>query len=137
MKTNAIGSFLFIALDGNPLAIGEEVLLKSRPGVAGVAIWRTGERGRRFTLRSVVDGLSYTHAQNLYLLYRELIGQDPIDVVRADKALTSDQTKIAVLDVKPVDGRIMPQLGGVGGLNPPHKGWCECDWELIFVDLPS
>ena len=136
MSINQIERFTFISLEGDPLAISQETVVKSRPGVDNVAIWRTGSRGREFTLRSAVDGFSMVYARNLYYLYRGIIGT-AVDAIWNGMALTNADTKLIVLDVKPARGRCFAMLGGVGGESPPSMGWIECDWKLITQDVST
>ena len=130
--TNSIGDFQFLALHGDPEPLKEQTTLLSRPGVDGVAVWKTGVRGVRFTLRSVVDAESFAAARQLFADYRDSIGQDPVDLVWSDLSLAGEGFQVIVLDVRPAGIRAI--LGGVGGLNPPSTGWVEADWDLVAVE---
>lgn len=130
---NWIGQFSFLTLDGDPLAIGEQPIVNERPGKNGTAIWLTGLRGRRFRLRSSIDAFTQAHARFLYGRYRLLIGQF-VDVIWNGGAITSETVRVAVLDVRPVEGRTFAMIGGVGGLSAPSRGWIECDWDLIVIE---
>jgi hypothetical protein len=132
--TNSIGEFTFLTLNGNPEPPKEECLVLSRPGVDGVAVWKTGQRGGKFTLRSAVDAADLTAARAQYAQYVASIGGDPVAVVWCDLALQTIEGEafdVIVLDVRPVSIRKI--LGGVGGLHTPSLGWCECDWDLVAV----
>jgi len=131
--TNSIGQFEFLALHGNPEPLKEQTVLESRPGVEGVAVWKTSPRGVRFTLRSAVDAESLLAARWLYSQYKELIGADPVELVWSDLAMAGEQFEVIVLDCRPV--QIKAIIGGVGGLYPPSTGWCECDWDLVAVKI--
>ncbi|HEY4760950.1 MAG TPA: hypothetical protein VIH42_10260 [Thermoguttaceae bacterium] len=126
-----IGNFRFLALQGNPDVFKEQLEVIMRPGVDGLAIWQTGSRGRPFTLRSVVDAVDIFHARNLFYEYAQLIGADPVIMIWSDMSTLNDDCKVAVLDVRAAVIRSI--LGGVGGLNPPSHGWCECDWDLVLL----
>jgi len=130
---NYIGQFSFLTLEGDPLAIGEEVITKQRAGVNGTAIWLTGQRGRPFKLRSTVDAFTLGYARHLYGLYRLLIGQF-VDVIWNGSPITNETVRVAVLDVRPVHQRTFAMIGGVGGLCPPSRGWVECDWHLVVIE---
>lgn len=126
MPLNLIGPHAFISLGQCPDTTGEQPLVLSRPGVDGVAIWKTGERGRRFELRSAVDAASMAMARNLFDAYKRSVGGDPVPLVWAGLMVPY---LVVVLDVQPI--RITANLLGVGGLSPPSYGWCECNWTLI------
>ena len=133
IPTNSIGDFQFIALDGQPELIRQEIELVFRRGVNGAAFWRTGERGRPFRLRSRVDAQSKADAQALYATYKQLVGADPVTLVWSglDYELR-DGVQVVVVDVTQADCRSLAATGGTG-LNPPSLGWLECDWELMAV----
>ena len=129
--TYSIGEFDFLALHGNPEPLKEQCVLAGRPGVEGVAVWKTSPRGVRFTLRSAVDAESLTAARWLFGQYKTLIGGDPVELVWAGLAMTGESFQVVVLDCRPAE--IKSIIGGVGGLYPPSIAWCECDWDLVAV----
>jgi hypothetical protein len=131
----SIGDHQFLRLAGNPEAIKERLVLLARPGVPGVAIWKSGQRGEPFTLRSIVDQANGPAAWSTYLAYCQLIGKDPVDLVWSGMLLTTETTKIAVLDVRQV--RLIGLLGAIGGLNAPSHALLECEWNLVPVELPA
>jgi hypothetical protein len=127
----SIGQFEFLSLAGQVEPPKEECLLLSRPGVEGVAVWRVGKRGIKFTLRSTVDAESHAHARQLFAAYAATIGGEPVELVWDGLEMTDEGFKVIVLDVRPVE--IKAIIGGVGGLNYPSEGWCVCDWDLVAV----
>jgi hypothetical protein len=129
----SIGDHQFLKLSGNPEAIKERLVLLARPGVSGVAIWKTGQRGEPFTLRSIVDLQDGPSAWSTYLGYCQLIGQEPVDLTWAGMTLTTEKTKVAVLAVRQV--RLIGMLGAIGGINPPSNALLECEWHLVPVEL--
>lgn len=129
--TCSIGTFTFLALDGHPVPPRDECVVLTRPGVEGAAVWRSGARGTRFTLRSFVDAKDLEAARGLYAGYLAAIGGDPLELTWYDLKSTDEGYKVVVLDCRPAE--IKAIIGGVGGLNPPSEGWCECDWDLIAV----
>lgn len=131
--TYSLDQFDFLALHGNPDPLKEEVLVLSRPGVDGVAVWKIGKRGQKFTLRSVCDARDIAHARDLFCQYKALIGADPVSLTWADLPLANESAKVVVLDVRAATLKTI--LGGVGGLNPPSTGWVECDWDLVAVEV--
>lgn len=135
--TSSIGQFEFLTLHGNPEPLKEQTVLASRPGVAGVAVWTVSPRGVRFTLHSIVDAANLLAARQLFVQYKTLIGADPVELTWYDQAMADEpeQFKVIVLDVRPT--QIKAIIGGVGGLNSPSAGWCECDWDLVAVSIPE
>jgi hypothetical protein len=136
MVQNSIGPYQFVSLSRPPVGITPGTRLMTRPGVAGVAMWLTDERGRPFVVRSGCDAQNYDLAVAAYKLYRTLVGTNPTTLVQGSHSWTDADTKILVLDVRPAGGEgIRALMGGVGGLHFPSWGWIECDWTLCFVDV--
>jgi hypothetical protein len=130
--THSIGAFTFVTLAGDPSPLKQQTLVLARPGVDGVAVWLLGTRGEKFTLRSAVDAGSFSDARGLFTQYKALIGGDPVKLVWNGLKMEDETFAVIVLDVRPVSIRRI--LGGVGGLNAPSQGWCECDWDLVAVE---
>ena len=130
--TEAIGQFWFISLEGHPIGITEQPVVVERPGVNGSAMWRSGIRGEPFILRSGLDTVNLAFAELAYNLYRGIVGTYK-DLLWKGMPWTGPFTQVAVLKVTPV--KIQAMIGGVGGLNPPSQGWCECDWKLQTVSI--
>lgn len=136
---NEIGPFNFISLAGNPEAVREEVELVRRAGVDGVGIWRIGQRGRPFTLRSFVDAPTIGEARLLFSHrdagYVSLIGTDPVSLLWTDIRLDPvEGVLVAVLDVRQVECfRIAPTA--TGGLNASPQAFLICDWDLVLIRI--
>ena len=122
-----------MSLDGEVDAPREQVELLTRPGVPGIAILRQGRRGRPFQLRSFVDAPDLATARNYYVQYAALIGEAPVEIVKAGLSLSGEAFYVQVLDVRPL--LIAPLLMAVGGLNPPSAASIECQWDLVGVEL--
>jgi hypothetical protein len=136
MVQNWLGAYQFVTLSRPPVGITPGTRLMTRPGVAGVAMWLTAERGRPFVLRSGLDTVNYALAIFTYKLYRTLVGTKPTRLIQGNVSWTDEDTKILVLDVLPAgEEGIRALIGGVGGLNYPSQGFLECDWTLCFVDV--
>lgn len=133
----SIGTFRFLALEGQPLPDLEEVDVVARPGVNGVGLWKLGKRGSPFTIVSKVDAITKIRARALYASYKQLIAADPVVLVWSSINLrVTEEFLVAVLDVIPTPG----PSGGVrglgsasGGLNPPSLGFIACQWTLIAI----
>lgn len=136
MIQNWIGPYQFVSLARPPVGITPGTRLMTRPGVAGVAMWLSGARGRSFVLRSGCDMPNYAEGVLAYRLYRTLVGTNPTDLVQGSAVWTTDTIKILVLDVVPAgEEGIRALMGGVGGLCSPSFGFVECDWTLCFIDI--
>lgn len=131
MIQNRIDTFEFLSLVGNPEPLKRQVELLARAGVDGVTAVRTGARGVRFTLQSRVDAADRAAARSLFLSYRNLIGQDPVELVWYDLPAIAEEFRVLVLDVRPVAAKSL--LSASGGLNPPGLGFVVCDWDLVAV----
>ena len=130
-----LGSIPVLAFRGNPERLKEMAQCLSRPGVEGVAVWRTAKRGLPFQLRSESDARSLSHATALYRWYCAQIAQDPQPLVWKALDLSRDRIGVVVLDVRMAV--CTRQLLGVGGLFPPSQAWLECDWSMVAVPLQN
>lgn len=135
---NEIGLFSFISLEGSIEAVREQVELVRRPGVNGVGIWKTGRRGRPFTLRSFVDAPTKLIARELYADenqgYVSLIGKDPVLLAWSDLNISGQESVlVAVLDVRQVD--CFSIASGRGGLNANPGGFLIADWDLVLISV--
>lgn len=136
MSAYQLGDFEFLSLDF-PGLFKERPLVLDRPGVEGSAVWLTGKRGKLFTVRSTVDCRDLTDATMLLTEYRDSIGGDPVDMVWDNQAVTTEETKIVVLDVRTVPGRVFRMAGATPGLRPPSLAWLEVEWDLILVKVEA
>lgn len=135
MPYDSIGQYEFLALHGNPEGPREMLEVLSRAGVDGLAFWRTGVRGRPFTLRSSVDLVSLAEAHYCFSLYQQLVGENIVPLVWGGIAFTGYGWQVKVLDVRLVSARAV--IGVVGGMSPPSYGWLVADWELVAVQQPA
>jgi hypothetical protein len=121
---SSIGSFDFRALHGQPEEIKEQVEVLARAGVPGVAIVKTGQRGRQFTVRSVTGVADTIEGRNFYYDYTLLIGQDPQPIVWGGMTLGY---RVAVIDVRQTALRtVLCDTHGAGAI-------LECEWDLIPI----
>lgn len=130
--TNKIGTFEFFDLAGTPETLKQQIGLFTRAGVDGVTLVDDGQRGAPFTLRSRVDMESLAAGRAEYVAYCDSIGSDPVDVTWRGVALSAEETKFVVLDVRLVDLRGLAVSSG--GLRA-GLAWLECDWVLIAVKV--
>lgn len=108
--------------------VAEQVVVESRPGVDGEAIFKLGKRGKPFRLFSRVDMPSLVDANIEVNSYQTLIDQGPQPVVWHNVS-TVGGYGFVVLDVNPV--RIHALATSVGGLNSPSLAWLEAAWTLL------
>lgn len=130
---NQIGPFYFLSLDGGVETLKQDNQLMIRPGVPGVGLMLTGQRGKPFHLRSRVDAPNVVSAHDMKEEYNTLVGGGPYDLAQYGAIYSSVGIGFLVLDVRVV--KISALAFCKGGINPPSLGWLECDWELIAVAL--
>lgn len=130
---NSIGQFVFLMLSPAPEIIRRELAVIARQGVDGIALMRTGIRGRPFTVRTGVDAENAIDAQAALANYQGLIGADPVNVVYAGLDYAAYGCVYAVRDIRPFPVKGM--LGAAGGLFPPSFAWVEAEWTLIPISL--
>lgn len=130
---NSIGGEQFLTLEGQTERFRRQIEVIQRRGIDGVSIWNMGIRGTPFTLRSKVDAPNKNLARSKYVGYTAMIGNGVYDLFWSSLFMATEGIQVAVLDVRPVDIRRI--LTSSGGINPPSLGWCECDWDLIAIDM--
>ncbi len=128
---NRIGAFYFLGLSGERQPAKMVLSLDERPGVEGTEITREGLKGRPFRLRSWVDAVDYDTARLMYDFYRDLIADDPQELVQGGISSTLEGFLVQVLDVSVVF--CGAGNAGTNGLNPPSNAYIECDWDLIAI----
>lgn len=127
---NSIGRFNFTGLTGTLSPPREIVSLDERPAVNGTELTKEGTKGRPFQVETWYDVASYAAARALGLEYRELIGGEPVELVKADVSSFLEGYSVAVLDVQ---YEATALAGSVGGLNPPAYGMVRAQWTLIAI----
>jgi hypothetical protein len=130
MSNNHIGIFDFRALYGSPEAVKQQIDVLSRPGVAGVALWKQAARGVKFTLKSVAGFATRAEGRSFYVRYCELIGADPQNLTWADLDLLGGESiRVAVVDVR-FDRcvAVLNDTAAAGAL-------LECEWDLIAIAI--
>lgn len=128
---NAIGEFYFLRLEGVPITLRREGVPVVRPGVDGVAFYRTGYRGRPFQLRSTVDVWNGADGALALANYQAAILSAPLPLVYGNQFFDEFGCRYVVMDVEPVELREV--LGAVGGLNPPSTAIVSAVWTLFPV----
>ncbi len=142
MASNSIGQYEFLVLDGFPYPPTEQIAKPTiRPGVDGMALWRTGKRGKPFTMRSKVDQTTMQVARSLFQDYGFFLpGANAVSLVQNDIHYDTEGWKVIVLDVKLV--ALYATAISIGGINAPvdpdpdastAAAWMEADWTLIAV----
>lgn len=135
MATNRIGEFDFVTLHGSPERLREQILVMARPGVEGVALWKTNQRGIDFTLRSFVDVESFAEADALFEDYLDSIGEDPVGLEWSGVEQAARGFNVCVLEVNRVrQSEVLIDTGGLLASSPGGgKAFLECDWKLIAI----
>ena len=135
MLLNKIGNHQFLFLRGPWQPPVEHVRVESRPGIDGVELTRLAKHGQPFRWLSQVDAAHGHEAHDFLIAYRELVGQDPVTVVKDNRNSDTDGFKCAVLAVEQV--RLVALGTAMGGLNPPSRAWLECAGTLIAIANPE
>lgn len=130
---DGIDNFEVLGFQGQPEGPREWLEILARPGVDGLAFWKTGVRARPFILRSKVDLTNLLEAVQCFALYQQLIGADPVPLVWGGIDFTQYGYKFKVLDIRQI--RASAIIGCVGGISPPSYGWLEAEWELVAVRM--
>jgi hypothetical protein len=130
-----IGDFPFLEMQGVPDTVKRAVEVLDRQGVSGTAIWDVGLHSRPFNLRTSVDAETFSDALFWYDAYKNLIGGNPQPLMFRGANLSSAGLLFVVLDVRPIEIRLLARA--VGGLFPPSFGWCQCEWSLLPVVVSS
>ncbi len=129
----AIGNFNFVSMSQPSLRPAQQPHIEARPGVNGVAVWKTGTRGVPFVVRTMVDVLTPTGAVQLFALYRNAILTEPM----VFEFMIPHDHPVLVLDVQPVPGEVSAVLIGVGGVNGLSQGICRAEWTLLPLTIES
>ena len=134
LKINSIGQFEFISLAGNPVPPSEQMDGPIwRKGVDGNAVWKTGKRGDKFTLRSKVDMVDLDEARKKFHEYTALQDDDPVVLVKNDYDYNAHEDwKVKVLEVRET---VCEARGtSTGGLNPPSGAFLAAEWDLVAIE---
>jgi len=126
---NSIGQHEFRTLARQPPPEGpkQQTEVVARPGVPGVAVWRTGVRGTRQTLRSTAGAATFEDARKLYPEYCKLIAKEPVSLEWAGVDMADEKFEVIVLDVRLVSIRRL--LIATDG----NLGKIVCDWDVIQI----
>lgn len=131
---NQIGPFYFLDLAGGIFLPQQDNRLLERPGVPGVGLQLTGARGKPFRLRSRVDVQTVFACDDLYNQYTQIVADGAYPIAQYGNDLTG-ALGVAVLVQRVTVAKKSSALLVVAGLSPPSKGWLECDWDLVCVQL--
>tara|TARA_B100001123_G_C15222065_1_gene991659 strand:+ start:838 stop:1239 length:402 start_codon:yes stop_codon:yes gene_type:complete len=133
MALNQIGAHRFVSLSRPPLLESEQVIVRSKPGVNGVFLSRTGKRSQPFEVVSLRDAISIQDAEQLYRQYQLLIGTGAVNVTWAGLSQAMYGHAFHVLAVTPTSIRSI--LKGTGGILNGSQAHCRCSWTLQPVIL--
>lgn len=124
--THSLGSFTFINMTPVPPRKRKRLMVESRAGVDGVAVWLDAERGQIYRPQTVVDVESHAAAQTLKDSYEAACGGDPVQLTYADVVYPD----VVIMDV---EVRIVDQVLGIGGINETVKALVYATWDLIIL----
>jgi hypothetical protein len=128
-----IDEFEFIGLHGDPAMLDEQLQVIARAGVDGHAIAKLGKRGQPFSLRSAVDVIDIDDGRDALAAYKELIEQDPVEIVWAGRDLSAEGWLCKVLAVRQV--RLVPVIRSTGRIYATADpcAWLVCQWDLLPI----
>ncbi len=133
---NQIGDHQFLFLHGNPDPPKEQPELLARPGVDGVGVWRTGIRGRPFTMRSFVDCASMDEAEREFSRYADSVSEDAVALIQDNHDYTVDGWLVVVLDVREIDRHAVVRSTG-GFFSPGPSAVLVAEWTLVAQLKPQ
>ncbi len=119
-----IGPYEVITMSPRPPKTAEQVVLESQAGKDGHAAWKTGTRGKQFTVKTVVDEFDFPSAQALCDSYEALIS-NVVPIRYADRVMPFT---VLVLDVTAVPTRTVL---GIGGRQGTSRAMVEATWKLV------
>lgn len=131
-----IGNFEFISLSKPPYRPAQQVVVEARAGTDGLSFWRTGKRGKPFTVFSSVNPQNLSTADTLFRGYRDLIGANPVVVSWAN--LTYPDLLCEVIEVETPDDGIYATAIGIGGVAPQgmvSNAMLHAIWTLIPINI--
>ena len=124
---NSIGSHTFRSMPGNPDTLKERCLVRSRPGVAGAAVWRLGKLSEPFTVHTVSSAASIEDGRAMYVAFCGEIAKRRLSMVWAGCSLDDEGLEVVVRDVR------QTALYGVLNDTAGARALLECDWDLVAV----
>lgn len=105
---NTIGAVSFLKFDRQPPTAGEQVALESQAGKDGHAAWKTGSRGKTFSLVAMRDVDTFANAIALVAT---------LEAMRSTiVAITFDGNALGNFLVHDVNGTATKTLHGQGGI---------------------
>jgi hypothetical protein len=149
LTDNKIGDFDFLALIGNPLPPVEAVSIDQRPAVAGTSVTRgaplrdefgdvqidnqgnpiRAKQGQPFVMMSRADAANYAAAIQLFDLYVQSCGANPVTMLQGGVSSDSRGFKVVVFSVQRLRAvSVSRSVGGVYG-----GAILECRWDLIAI----
>lgn len=131
---NSIGPFTFISLRGTARPPQQQLIVLSRPGVPGNAVWRTGRRGIPFQLIGIVDSANITTAHALFYKYSLFVGGNPLTLVKDSVWMDlMEGYRVLVEDVEAL--RIHATLASSGGLTLNSRAKVVSRWQLRAIAI--
>lgn len=136
MATYKIDNELFINLSRVLSLVNEQISRESRAGLAA-RFWKTGKRGRQFSVVSVTNCTDTGFAITKLKAYQALIGK-VVNVTWAGQDFGGQD--VIILDVNPLEQGVQGILLGVGGVtglthqaNGISEAVLRCRWDLEAV----
>jgi hypothetical protein len=113
----------FVATMGVPVTSQQNLARHTRPGVDGIMYRRTGKRGRRYVIRTVVDKI-HANLDTWEASCRSAVGH----TVTYYDAAGNDWGPHMLVDI--TDVRIDPSAGSVGGITASSNIVVHMNWTI-------
>lgn len=126
MANSAIGPFNFIAMSKPPEGPNQRLALETRAGVNGTSVWKIGDGGQPFQIRTTADAANFAAAVALFRSYEAAIGTGPVGLIFGGVGMNY---LVAILDVSPDD--VAATAIGVGGLLGSSNAIVRATWKLL------
>lgn len=123
---HSIGFFSFLNMTPVPPRRRKRLMVETRAGADGYAIWLDGTRGEVYRPETVVDVGSHAFAQIVKRNYEDMVGSNPVTLVHAGVVYPN-------CVIKDVQAQIFDQFMGVGGFSLVPRALVRANWELLIL----
>lgn len=109
--TNSIGAYQFLAMDGAFHLRQQQLELIERHGIDGTGLRRLGIRGKPFEVVTINYEVDFDTAEDKMDEYRELVGSDPVNVIRFSE--TEGDYFVLQVREQQAPAAILNSIGGI------------------------
>ncbi|TXH41654.1 MAG: hypothetical protein E6Q97_37090 [Desulfurellales bacterium] len=131
--SHQLGPFQFLSMRPCPPTRRRRLVVETRPGSNGFAVWIDGTRGELWRPETVVDVPSQWEGQILKAQYEAACGSDPVVLQYAVDFENPFETQTwPDVIIKDVEVEIRDQLIGIGGFNHEVGALVYARWEILI-----